>query len=114
MNRSPKTGVMEKQALACPACGSSATYRYGRTINGKKRRICMICSRQFIVDRPRQNDTVRPKCPVCNQPMHRYMQKKGFTRYRCSNYPRCRTYFRVDWPNEPVCSAESESLSSLK
>ncbi|WP_319523411.1 topoisomerase DNA-binding C4 zinc finger domain-containing protein [uncultured Desulfosarcina sp.] len=103
---------MEKQALTCPACGSSATYRYGRTINGKKRRICMLCNRQYVVDGPRRNDTLRPNCPVCNQPMHRYMQKKGFIRYRCSNYPRCRTYLRVDRPNEPNRSSPANGMAS--
>ncbi|MDJ0781509.1 MAG: topoisomerase DNA-binding C4 zinc finger domain-containing protein [Desulfosarcinaceae bacterium] len=79
----------------CPACGSTATYRYGRASNGKRRRLCLLCNRQYIVDRRPMDLTPRPACPKCGQPMHRYRQQGGIVRYRCRNYPACRTYVKV-------------------
>lgn len=86
---------MPKSENGCPACGSTAYYRYGRTSNGKPRRICLLCNRQYVVDGPRREVLPRPACPKCGQPMHRYRQEPGAIRYRCRNYPQCRTYVKL-------------------
>lgn len=80
----------------CPACGSTASYRYGRTSNGKRRRICLICNRQYVVDAPPQAAVPRPQCPECGHPMHRYRRQPGVLRYRCRNYPECKTYVKIE------------------
>jgi transposase-like protein len=80
----------------CPECGSDAYYRYGKTVNGKDRRLCLVCSRQYVVEISRQEERNRPKCPKCGKPMHVYRREADCTRYRCSNYPRCKHYAKVD------------------
>jgi len=86
---------MGEEEQCCPACGSTAYYRYGRTGNGKRRRICLVCNRQYVVNGRRRDPTPRPRCPKCGAPMHRYREQAGVVRYRCSKYPECRTYAKV-------------------
>jgi ssDNA-binding Zn-finger/Zn-ribbon topoisomerase 1 len=86
---------MAKKRNKCPECGSDAFYRYGKTANGKTRRLCLICDRQYIVDWEWTERPGRPNCPVCSQPMHVYMRQGRITRYRCRNYPECREYVTV-------------------
>lgn len=88
--------ALQGHSSGCPACGSTAFYRYGRAVNGKKRRICLICSRQYVVDRASGGPAARPSCPVCGLPMHRYMRGAQTIRYRCSNYPACKNYLKVN------------------
>ena len=87
--------ALQEHSSGCPACGSTAFYRYGRAVNGKKRRICLICSRQYVVGSASGAPADRPSCPVCGQPMHRYMRGAQVIRYRCSNYPSCRNYLKI-------------------
>jgi formate dehydrogenase maturation protein FdhE len=93
---------MNAQATSCPACGSTAYYRYGTTKNGKKRRLCLVCNRQYIVEGFRRDRPDRPTCPACNQKMHVYMRQVNFTRYRCRRYPQCRTFMKIPFSTQIV------------
>lgn len=79
----------------CPACGADASYHYGRTWNGKSRRICLICNRQYVSRMDRPQGAPRPACPACAKPMHVYQRRAAFVRYRCRDYPECRHYVKV-------------------
>jgi hypothetical protein len=88
---------MTDESLICPGCGSSAYYRYGRAKNGKQRRLCLICNRQYVIERTVViHPSIRPQCPVCGEPMHIYMRQARATRYRCRNYPECKQYVKVE------------------
>lgn len=80
----------------CPECGSSALYRFGRTRWGKQRFQCLICGRQFSEGAGRTEPRDRPKCTRCGATMHLYMRKGKTTRFRCSNYPVCRAYLKME------------------
>jgi transposase-like protein len=81
--------------VSCPRCRSDAIYRYGKTANGRKRYLCQVCGRQFSLKRPeRLQDHERPSCPVCGKPMHIYMRNGDSIRFRCSDYPDCRTFLK--------------------
>lgn len=83
------------EGIRCPRCGSDAIYRYGHTANGKQRFLCQVCRRQFTLPGPGQLAAAeRPSCPECGKPMHLYMRREGVMRFRCADYPRCRTYHR--------------------
>ncbi len=79
----------------CPNCGSEVFYRYGRTRHGKQRYQCLLCGRQFIVDRQRIEVQNKPVCPVCGSGMHLYKREKGLLRFRCARYPQCRCYVKL-------------------
>lgn len=99
MGSVPETGdnaADAEESARCPACGADASYRYGRAWNGKARRICLICNRQYVAGADRPDGTQRPLCPVCRQPMHVYRRQTAVIRYRCRNYPACRNYVKVD------------------
>jgi ssDNA-binding Zn-finger/Zn-ribbon topoisomerase 1 len=81
--------------IKCPKCGSDASYRYGRTSNGKIRRLCLICDRQYVLDNKWEETPNRPFCEACNKPMHVYARHTDFIRFRCSNYPECKQYVKV-------------------
>ena len=91
-----KTTEASAENIRCPACGSEASYRYGKAWNGKARRICLMCNRQFVAGVDRPHGTPRPECPVCRQPMHVYRRQGSVVRYRCRNYPDCRNYVKVE------------------
>ena len=79
----------------CPRCRSDAIYRYGKTANGKKRYICQVCHRQFSLKRSgRLGKQGRPACPACGKPMHVYMHNGMSIRFRCADYPLCRTFHK--------------------
>jgi transposase-like protein len=79
----------------CPRCRSDAIYRYGRTVNGRKRYLCQVCHRQFSLKRSGQLEaSERPACPLCGKPMHVYMRQRKWTRFRCADYPDCRTFLK--------------------
>jgi transposase-like protein len=82
--------------MRCPRCGSDAFNRYGRTLAGKQRFICLVCRRQFVGSPTRSPVSVRPLCPVCGRPMHGYMKSPQGMRFRCSDYPACRTFKTVE------------------
>jgi ssDNA-binding Zn-finger/Zn-ribbon topoisomerase 1 len=59
------------------------------------RYICLLCNRQFVAGSQRKPVADRPVCPECGKPMHVYMKTdNGMTRFRCSNYPVCRTFVK--------------------
>jgi DNA-directed RNA polymerase subunit RPC12/RpoP len=82
-------------AIHCPKCQSDALNRYGKTANGKRRYICLVCGRQFIVNPARKVPENRPNCPQCGKPMHCYKREPDLIRFRCSAYPNCKTYVKL-------------------
>lgn len=84
----------------CPDCGSDALYKYGKTRFGKQRFLCLMCKRQFTWPSERVEWKERPVCSSCGAPMHFFMKKAGYIRFRCSNYPKCRTFLKVDLQEE--------------
>jgi transposase-like protein len=84
-----------KADIHCPRCNSDALYKYGRTGNCKQRYICQVCNRQFVLEKSRMEVKTRPTCPSCSKPMHLYMRNGLVTRFRCSDYPKCRTYLKL-------------------
>jgi transposase-like protein len=99
-----KTGS-KSDAVRCPTCDSDVLYRYGTSASGKKRYLCMICNRQFV-DNPLYGEVQnRPHCPKCGSFMHIYMREKNHIRFRCANYPECRTFVKL--PKEALDNYES-------
>ncbi len=64
--------------MACPRCGAEAIYRYGRTKAGHTRYLCQVCRRQFTL----------------NAPVWLSAGQRTLTRFRCSDYPNCRTFLK--------------------
>jgi transposase-like protein len=92
----PRTAAIDRESdISCPSCGSSAYYRYGRAWTGKRRFLCLICNRQFTLGSTRGRRDDRPRCPACGRGMHVYKREVELIRYRCSGYPRCRTFNKV-------------------
>lgn len=81
--------------LRCPACRSDALYRYGRSKQGKQRRLCLTCGRQFVDETWREEIAERPNCPVCGSPMYIYRRDSTVIRFRCSRYPLCTQYLKI-------------------
>ncbi|EFK08954.1 conserved hypothetical protein [delta proteobacterium NaphS2] len=81
--------------IRCPRCNAESFNLYGKTTNGKQRYICLVCSRQFVEDSRNDLATTRPLCPICHKKMHVYMREPGFTRFRCSDYPECKGFMKV-------------------
>ena len=99
---------MKPDKLKCPACCSEAVYRYGHIHSGKQRLRCMMCGRQFVLG-DRLPLKSRPVCPECGGQMHLYRHDKTVIRFRCAEYPECRTYTTVPITteanaNEVLCS----------
>jgi transposase-like protein len=80
--------------MRCPKCGSNVIYGYGKSGTGDKRFQCVICGFQFVEKPRRARLFDHPRCPVCGNPMYRYMKVGDLIRYRCSMYPVCKTYTR--------------------
>lgn len=80
--------------VKCPRCYSEAVNKYGSVSGGKQRYICLVCDRQFIANPEKKQFKNRPNCPACGKPMHSYMQGPDYIRFRCSDYPRCRTFVK--------------------
>lgn len=83
------------QNVRCPHCASDAIYGYGRVKNGKKRYLCLMCNRQFVLERKPPLIKDRPTCPLCGGRMHIYMRKGREVRFRCAAYPDCRGYLKM-------------------
>ena len=66
----------------------------GMTKHRKRRFQCLVCRRQFSFDSLRRSVMNNPICPHCDEPMHVYKRESRGIKYRCSNYPHCKTYFR--------------------
>jgi transposase-like protein len=83
------------EGIFCPRCQSDAIYRYGKTASGRKRFLCQVCHRQFSLKRSGHPDvSERPTCPRCGKPMHVYQRTSEGIRFRCADYPDCRTYLK--------------------
>lgn len=82
--------------LICPGCGFDSFYRYGRTASGNQRFLCLACGRQFTAGGRRADKPARPSCPRCGKAMYVYRREEGLIRYRCSGYPECRTYEKME------------------
>jgi ssDNA-binding Zn-finger/Zn-ribbon topoisomerase 1 len=80
--------------IRCPACNSEAVNRYGRAWTGKQRFLCLICKRQFTFGAKRLEKD-KPICSVCGKFMHVYKREGDLIRFRCSDYPICRTYKKL-------------------
>jgi transposase-like protein len=86
-----------ESGIRCPRCKSQAWYRFGKTATGKRRYLCQVCARQFIVDYAYKFIIKhRPLCPVCGEHMHVYMRDGSHIRFRCSSYPNCRGFLKTD------------------
>jgi ssDNA-binding Zn-finger/Zn-ribbon topoisomerase 1 len=84
--------------IICPNCESDALYKYGRC-GDKQRFICLICNRQFVIHPDRHNIKNSPTCPKCGYVMHCYMREAEYVRFRCSNYPECKSYIKISTDN---------------
>jgi len=82
--------------VACPGCGSQALNKYGRIKTGKQRYLCLVCGRQFVLPSAKEAVPFRPDCPNCGKPMVVYARGPGFIRFRCAEYPECKTYRKID------------------
>ena len=87
--------MTESHKIKCSSCDSEAVYRYGRAWTGKQRFKCLICKRQFTSGNMRPELKDRPNCSVCGDQMHIYKREVGLIRFRCSNYPECKTFKKV-------------------
>lgn len=81
--------------IKCPRCESEAIYRFGRDQLGRQRFRCLICDRQFVIFKSRHEIKEHPVCSKCGRKMHLYRRYSGMLRFRCSGYPRCRTYIKI-------------------
>jgi transposase-like protein len=81
--------------IKCPSCSAEALYRYGKAWTGKQRYLCLICGRQFTFGTKRRETKEKPICPECGKPMHLYKREIEVVRFRCSGYPECKTFKRV-------------------
>ncbi len=86
---------MGNAEIECPACQSDAYYKYGKTANGQVRYRCLVCGRQFTENSTRIPVENRPSCPKCGKSMHVYARESECVRFRCSDYPNCRTYLKI-------------------
>ncbi len=85
---------MSRRVIRCPDCNSDAIYHYGKSHNGKDRFICQLCDRQFVADTKKLQIEKRPICPKCGKSMHVYMRNDEIIRFRCSDYPQCKTFIK--------------------
>jgi transposase-like protein len=89
---SPANRRDQDRRVQCPRCKSDAIYKYGKVRGEKQRYICLVCKRQFIENPSRRQVKNRPACPECGKWMHVYIREEQSIRFRCSDYPRCRTF----------------------
>ncbi|MCX7794142.1 MAG: hypothetical protein N2257_07060 [Thermodesulfovibrionales bacterium] len=82
---------LQTTMVKCPVCDSEAVYRYGK-IRGRQRYQCIMCGRQFINGAKKQEIQGRPVCPRCGKLMNLYRIEGDIIRFRCSDYPACRTF----------------------
>jgi transposase-like protein len=87
---------LTESTIKCPQCGSEAYNQYGHLKNGKQRYICLVCNRQFVNDHANKPIDRRPLCPTCGRSMHVYMQHPDIVRFRCSQYPDCHGYAKIE------------------
>ncbi len=92
--------MVTSDELRCPVCRSEAVYKYGHIKTGKQRLKCVLCGRQFVLGFARGELKNRPNCPQCGLKMHLYMHDKQGLRFRCSDYPACKTYEKIPHEKE--------------
>ena len=92
--------------LKCPVCASEAVYKYGHVKTGKQRLRCVLCGRQFVLGFERHELSNRPICPRCGLKMHLYMHDKTVLRFRCSEYPDCKSYIKIPFSKEVIPDAK--------
>lgn len=90
-----------ENGIRCPSCGSEAYNRYGRVRSGKQRYCCLSCGRQFVESGARRPMENRPTCPKCGARMHVYARNGNIIRFRCSNYPKCKTFLKREQEVNP-------------
>ncbi|MGC9194692.1 MAG: IS1/IS1595 family N-terminal zinc-binding domain-containing protein [Syntrophobacteraceae bacterium] len=100
---------MDETGLKCPRCDCEALYRYGKTRHGKQRFLCLMCGRQFGGD-SREEIKTRPFCPACGKKMHIYRKTLTEVRFRCSDYPACRTYQKLGLEKSLFCLDTANSV----
>lgn len=77
---------------SCPVCKGTTLYRFGYNRLRKQKYQCLLCGRQFVPEPARLRYPDKPFCPVCGSIMYLYKKDSGVTRFRCSAYPRCKSY----------------------
>lgn len=89
--------LQDETIIICPFCDSEAIYKYGKTKTGKQRYICLMCNKQFSMDVKKHEVVGKPFCPECGKQMYLYKIEGEVIRFRCSNYPTCKTFkkFRI-------------------
>ncbi len=93
----PQTHPQDEDAsLTCPRCGAGALNKNGHIKSGKQRYLCLVCNRQFVIPSAASTLPFRPHCDACGRPMHVYARDDRFIRFRCSGYPACRSYRRIE------------------
>jgi ssDNA-binding Zn-finger/Zn-ribbon topoisomerase 1 len=55
-----------------------------------------MCGRQFTIGASRTEWKDKPLCPVCGRIMHVYKREDTILRFRCSGYPACRIYKKIN------------------
>ncbi len=91
---------LPENPVQCPNCDSDTLYRYGKSKTGKQRYLCLMCNRQFTSDAARRPAKNKPACPACGGVMHIYKREPNTLRYRCADYPNCRTFLKVKCGND--------------
>jgi transposase-like protein len=86
--------LVRKRKIHCPACHATTTRKFGRAWTGKQRYLCVSCNRQFTPGSTRREMRFKPNCPKCGKHMNLYKREKQSIRFRCSDYPVCRTYHK--------------------
>lgn len=89
-----------EEHLTCPACGSTALYRFGFSPAGRQKYLCLICSRQFVLNPGRMQYPNKPICRACGSVMYLYKNNEGGISFRCSGYPVCRNYRKESFVHE--------------
>jgi transposase-like protein len=89
------TTVPNQNDTRCPNCNSDALYKYGKSKAGKQRFLCLMCKRQFTLGAQRLPMKNKPTCPECGALMHLYKRETAHIRFRCSEYPTCRTFIKI-------------------
>ena len=58
--------------------------------------MCLMCARQFVIAAERVEMKNKPQCPACSRKMNLYMKQGNIRRFRCSGYPLCKTYKKIE------------------
>lgn len=78
--------------IKCSSCESDAIYKYGKAGTGRQRFICLMCGKQFTNGSRVSLIKGKPKCSKCEKAMNIYKIEGEVIRFRCSGYPKCKTF----------------------